>query len=87
MNNLHSSHVAAQQLGAIAFMGLFKGPEHGKDENLYFLAPTQTKLMQPISVSRKVPFRSNLQKTFVQWESYWSSEGHDPLSSAKDLIS
>ena len=80
MNNLHSSHVAAQQLGAIAFMGLFKGPEHGKDENLYFLAPTQTKLMQPISVSREVPFRSNFQKK------HWSSE--DPLrSGAKDLIS
>ena len=33
--------------------------------------------MQPISVSCKAPFRSNLQKkTLVHWGSYWSNEAH-----------
>ena len=35
---------------------------HSKNENLYFLAPAQTKRMQPILVSCEAPFRSNLQK-------------------------
>ena len=34
-----------------------KGPPHSKNENLYALAPAQTKRMQPIA-----PFWSNLQK-------------------------
>ena len=28
-----------------------KGPAHSKNENIYFLAPAQTKRMQPILVS------------------------------------
>ena len=36
-----------------------KGHAHSKNENLYFLAPAQTKLMQPFLESE---FRSNLQK-------------------------
>ena len=47
-----------------------KGPVHSKSENLYLLAPAQTKLMQPILASCEAPFRSNLQKK------HWSSEGH-----------
>ena len=42
---------------------LFKEPTHSKNENLYFLAPAQTKRMQPILVSCEAPFRSNLKKT------------------------
>ena len=34
-----------------------KGPAHSKNENIYALAPAQTKRKQPIA-----PFRSNLQK-------------------------
>ena len=30
-----------------------KGPAHSKNENLYFLAPVQTKRMQPILLSCK----------------------------------
>ena len=52
----------------------FKGSAHSKNENLYFLAHTQTKLMQPILVSIKALFRSNLQKK-------WSSGDHNgPVS-------
>ena len=40
-----------------------KGPAHSKNENIHFLAPAQTKRMQPILVSWEAPFRSNLQKT------------------------
>ena len=39
-----------------------KGPAHSQNEDLHFLAPAQTKRMQPILVSCEAPFRSNLQK-------------------------
>ena len=39
-----------------------KGLRMAKMKNLYFLAPAQTKRMQPILVSWEEPFRSNLQK-------------------------
>ena len=60
-----------------------KGPAQSKNENLYFLAPAQTKLMQQILVSCEAPFRSNLKKKnigpvgviLVQWGSWphWTS--------------
>ena len=43
---------------------MLEGPAHSKNENLYFfLAPAQTKRMQPILVSCESSFRSHLQKT------------------------
>ena len=73
---------------SILVNSFLKGPAHRKNEDLYFLAPAQTKLMQPISMSCQAPFRSNLQKKnigsvgviLVQWGSwsYWTSSGsHD----------
>ena len=44
------------------YRNIFKGPAHSKNENLYFLAPAQTKRKQPILVSCEALFRSNLQK-------------------------
>ena len=41
----------------------------GPDENLYFLAPAQTKLMQPILMPCEAQFRSNLQKKQQHWTS------------------
>ena len=38
-----------------------KGSAHSKNENLYFLAPAQTKRMQPILLTCEAPFKSNLQ--------------------------
>ena len=46
-----------------------KGPAHSKN-NLYFLAPAQTKRMQPILESCEEQFRSNFQKK------HWSFGGH-----------
>ena len=42
-----------------------KGPAHSKNENFYFLAPAQTKRMQPILVSCEAPFRRILQKKTI----------------------
>ena len=56
-----------------------QSPAHSKNENLYFLATAQTKPMQPILVSCKAPFRSNLQKPIGPvWGHgpHWSSEVH-----------
>ena len=60
-------------------LSLVKGPEYSKNENLYFLAPAQTKQMQPILVSCEAPFRSNLHKIAgpvsgyrpVIWVGFW----------------
>ena len=46
---------------------ILKGPAHRKNE--YFLAPAQTKLMQPISV------RSTIQEQLAK-KKHWSSGGH-----------
>ena len=40
-----------------------KGPAHSQNENFYFLAPAQSKRMQPILVSSETPFSSNFLKT------------------------
>ena len=55
-----------------------QGPAHSKNENLYFLAPAQTKRMQPVSC--KAPFRSILQ------ENQSSSEGHEPKQIAPNRM-
>ena len=50
----------AVPLRKVEWVERLKGPEHSKNENLYFLAPAQTKWIQPILVSCKALFRSNL---------------------------
>ena len=56
------SHSVIARPAIIIFKLVVKGPVHKKNENLYFLAPAQTKLMQPILVPYEAPLRSNLQK-------------------------
>ena len=48
------------------FDGWLIGPAYSKNETLYFLAPSQKHLMQPILVSYEAPLRSNFQKK-KQW--------------------
>ena len=43
-----------------------KGPAHGKNENLYFLAPAQTKPMKPILMSCEAPFKGQFAKNIGQ---------------------
>ena len=48
-----------------------KGTAHGKNENLWFLAPAQKEIeCNQILVSYEAPFRSNLQKNTGQVGSY-----------------
>ena len=47
----------------VAYIRKFKGNEHSKNYNRYFLAPAQRNWIQPILLLYEVPFRSNLQKT------------------------
>ena len=44
-----------------------KGPTNSKNGHLYFLAPAQTKRMQPNAVSCEATFKSNLQKKTVSF--------------------
>ena len=50
-----------------------QGPARCIHENLYFLAPAQTKRMQPILVSCEAPFRSNLQNNSEGYGPHWTS--------------
>ena len=59
-------------MSARKIVSRLKGLEHSKNANLYFLAPAQTKRMQPILVSCEAPFRNSLQKKHL------FSGGHDP---------
>ena len=62
INDRHIFYDKIKKQKSIAKTRHVKGPAHSKNENLYFLAPAQTKRMQPILVSCEAPFRSNLQK-------------------------
>ena len=56
-----------------------QGPARCIHENLYFLAPAQTKRMQPILVSCEAPFRSNLQNNSEGYGPHWTNDPTGPI--------